>query len=82
MKTTPLASIGGTMLFASCCLVKWEVVPAPNVNWDMLYQPGKGRDRIVRIHDIDRDGTFALLYRRLATMQGEKPERRPSNKEK
>jgi len=48
----------------------------------MLYQPGKGRDRIVRIHDIDRDGTFALLYRRLATMQGEKPERRPSNKEK
>ena len=63
-------------------LVKWEVVPAPNVNWDMLYQPGKGRDRIVRIHDIDRDGTFALLYRRLATMQGEKPERRPSNKEK
>jgi inosine-uridine nucleoside N-ribohydrolase len=47
-------------------LVKWETVPAPNVNWDMLYQPGKGRGRILRVHEIDREGTFELFYRKMA----------------
>lgn len=51
-------------------LVKWEVVPAPNVNWDMLYQPGQGRGRMVRIYEIDRDGTFELFYRRMTAVFG------------
>jgi len=48
-------------------LVKAEVVTAPNVNWDMLYQPAKGQGQILRIDNIDRDGTFGLLYRKMAS---------------
>jgi len=50
--------------FGESRLAKWETVPAPSVNWDMLCQPGKGRGHMVRIHDIDRDGTFELFYRK------------------
>jgi inosine-uridine nucleoside N-ribohydrolase len=57
-------------------LVRWDVVQAPNVNWDMLYQPGQGRGRIVRIYEINRDATFELFYRRMAAGFGAKSERR------
>ncbi len=47
-------------------LAKWEVVDAPGVNWDMNYTHDKTYGKIVRIYDIDRDGSFQLLYGRLA----------------
>ncbi len=47
-------------------LAKWEIVPAPNVNWDLLYQPGQGLGRMMRVHGIDRDKTFELFYRKMA----------------
>ncbi len=46
-------------------LVKQEVVNAPGVNWDMLYTRHKTHGKILRLSDVDRDGTFALLYQRL-----------------
>lgn len=46
-------------------LVQSEVVAAPSVNWDMLYNHRQTHGRMLRIHQIDRDGTFALLYARL-----------------
>jgi purine nucleosidase len=58
--------LGDTAALMDPKLTQWEVVSAPNVNWDMLYQPGKGRGRILRVHEIDRDGTFELLYRKMA----------------
>lgn len=47
-------------------LSKQEVVEAPSVNWDMLYDHGRTHGKILRIHDIDRDGTFKLLSEKLA----------------
>lgn len=46
-------------------LVQSEVVAAPSVNWDMLYNHRQTHGRMLRIHQIDRDGTFALLYAKL-----------------
>jgi hypothetical protein len=45
--------------------IKSEVVEAPGVEWDMTYQFKKTHGKILRIHDIDRDRTFTLLYRSL-----------------
>jgi inosine-uridine nucleoside N-ribohydrolase len=47
-------------------LVYSEVVDAPGVNWDMLYQPGRGNGKIRRVYQIDRDRTFELLFGKLA----------------
>ncbi|MBI5388263.1 MAG: nucleoside hydrolase [Verrucomicrobia bacterium] len=58
--------LGDIAVLLDASLAKWEIVPAPNVNWDMLYEPGQGRGRIVRIHSIARDGTFELFYRKMA----------------
>ncbi len=57
--------LGDIAALAEPGLAKWEVVSAPNVHWDMLYQPGKGRGQILRVHAIDRDGTFDLFYRKM-----------------
>jgi len=49
----------------------WEVVDAPEVGWDLVYQFKNTRGKILRCADIDRDGTFALLGRKLkASAQG------------
>ncbi len=46
-------------------LGSWEVVDAPEFGWDLAYQFKNTRGRILRCADIDRDGTFALLTRKL-----------------
>lgn len=46
-------------------MVYWEIVDAPEVNWDMEYQHTKRHGKIMRIYQIDRDRTFDLLHDRL-----------------
>ena len=46
-------------------LVEFEVVPAPSVNWDMLYDHSKTHGKKVRIYSVDRDRTFNLLEKQL-----------------
>ncbi len=43
---------------------KHEIVGAPSVNWDMRYDHKKTRGKMLRLFDIDRDGTFELFYRK------------------
>ncbi len=47
-------------------LAKWEVVDCPEVEWDLAYKFTNRKGKILRCYDIDRDGTFALLERRLS----------------
>lgn len=44
----------------------WEVVSCPEVGWDLAYRFRDTKGRILRCADIHRDGTFALLTRKLA----------------
>ncbi len=47
-------------------LVEWEIAKAPSVDWDTSYGWKRDLGRILRIYQISRDPTFALLYRKLA----------------
>lgn len=47
-------------------LICWEVVDAPSVNWDMMYEWKEPLGKMLRIYQIDRDRTFQLLHRKLA----------------
>lgn len=47
-------------------LICWEVVDAPGVNWDMLYEWKEPLGKMLRIYQIDRDCTFQLLHKKLA----------------
>jgi hypothetical protein len=60
--------LGDVAALVDPSLTKWEIVSAPNVKWDMLYQPGKGRGQIVRIREINRDETFELFYHKMAVV--------------
>jgi inosine-uridine nucleoside N-ribohydrolase len=46
-------------------LASWEVVDCPEVDWDLSYKFKGTKGRILRCYDIDRDGTYALLHRKL-----------------
>ncbi|NKB71825.1 MAG: hypothetical protein GKR89_32515 [Candidatus Latescibacteria bacterium] len=48
-------------------LATWEEVDCPRVDQDLSYRFENKLGRILRCGDIDRDGTFDLLYDRLAT---------------
>ncbi len=49
-------------------LASWEVVNCPEVDWDLAYEFKDTKGSILRCYDIDRDGTFALLGRKLRTL--------------
>lgn len=51
-------------------LVKHEVVSAPSVNWDMRYDHKKTHGKMLRLFDIDRDGTFELFYKKFKDKYG------------
>ena len=46
--------LGDVAALVDPSLVKQEVVPAPGVNWDMLYDHKKTHRRMLRLHSIDR----------------------------
>jgi purine nucleosidase len=47
----------------------WEVVACPEVGWDLVYQFTNRKGKILRCGDINRDGTFALLTKKLEGMR-------------
>ena len=51
-------------------LGEWEVDNGPDVNWDLDYQFKNKRGRILRCYEVDRDGTFELLYKQIKTKYG------------
>jgi inosine-uridine nucleoside N-ribohydrolase len=57
--------LGDVAALVDPTLVDSEVVDAPGVNWDMMYDRRRTYGKIRRIYQIDRDRTFALLHRRL-----------------
>jgi purine nucleosidase len=50
-------------------LATWEVVDCPEVAPDLTYKFTGRKGKILRCYDIDRDGTFGLLYERLKSME-------------
>jgi purine nucleosidase len=58
-------------------LVRHETVPAPAVDWDLRYDHKKAKGEMIRIHSIDRDGTFDLLERKLKQAAVTPPTIRP-----
>jgi hypothetical protein len=58
--------VGDIAALVDPALVKTEVVPVPGVDWDMWYDHRHTHERMLRIYDIDRDATFALLFRKIA----------------
>jgi purine nucleosidase len=51
-------------------LASWEVTDCPEVDWDLAYNFKKTKGSILRCYDIDRDKTFELFRRKLATLAG------------
>lgn len=43
----------------------WEVTESPTVEWDLDYDFHRTNGEILRCYHVDRDGTFALLFRRM-----------------
>ena len=68
--TKGLFDLGDVAALVDPSLAKAETVNAPDVNWDMLYDHKRTHGRLVRVHAIDRDGTFALLERKLKEAAG------------
>ena len=52
-------------------LVYSKVEYAPEVTWDMQYVHNRKHGKMRRIYQIDRDGTFDLLHRKLKDFVGE-----------
>jgi inosine-uridine nucleoside N-ribohydrolase len=50
-------------------LATWEVVDCPEVDPDLTYKFSGKKGKILRCYDIDRDGTFELLYERLKSLK-------------
>jgi len=64
--TKAFFDLGDVATLVDPSLIYWEIVDAPNVNWDMMYAWGEALGKILRIYQIDRDRTFELLYEKLA----------------
>lgn len=62
--------LGDIAALVNPTLVKHEVVGAPSVNWDMRYDHKKTHGKMLRLFDIDRDGTFELFYRKFKETYG------------
>ena len=57
--------MGDIVALVDPAVVKHEVVDAPSVNWDMRYDHEKTHGKILRLHDLDRDKTFEMIYQKL-----------------
>lgn len=57
--------LGDIAVLVDPSLGRWETVACPEVGWDLGYRFRDTKGRILRCSDVDRDGTFALLTRKL-----------------
>lgn len=78
LPTKGVFDLGDIAALVDPALVRYETVPTPTVNWDMRYDHKNAKGNMVRIHTIDRDGTFDLLERKLKQAAG--PATAPSQK--
>jgi inosine-uridine nucleoside N-ribohydrolase len=62
--------LGDIAVLVDPSLGSWEVVDCPEVEWDLTYRFKKNRGRILRCYDVDRDGTYALLEKKLRAHAG------------
>lgn len=46
-------------------IAEWDVTPCPEVDWDLSYEFKGTKGRLLRCYAIDRDETFAMLYKKL-----------------
>jgi inosine-uridine nucleoside N-ribohydrolase len=63
--TKGVFDLGDIAALVDPALSKFETVDAPRVEWDMLYDHKRARGKMVRVHAIERDGTFDLFERKL-----------------
>jgi len=59
--------LGDIAVLVEPSLGSWEVADCPEVDWDLAYKFKKSKGKILRCYDVDRDGTYALLEKRLRT---------------
>ncbi|UCF15646.1 MAG: nucleoside hydrolase [Phycisphaerales bacterium] len=57
--------LGDIAVLVDPSLGSWEVVDCPEVEWDLVYKFKKTRGKILRCYDVNRDGTYALLDKKL-----------------
>lgn len=57
--------LGDIAVLADPSLGRWEAVSGPELAWDLTYRFRDTMGRILRCADVDRDGTFALMTRKL-----------------
>lgn len=65
------SDLGDVAFLADPSLCKWEETLAPALGWDLTYRWEQTYGTILRVHTIDRDKTFELLYFRLASAFGQ-----------
>jgi purine nucleosidase len=64
--TKGMFDLGDIAALVDPSLIKVEEVHAPSVDWDMSYRHNRAHGKMLRVYEIDRDGTIALLEKRLA----------------
>ena len=57
--------LGDIAVLVDPSLGSWEVADCPEVEWDLAYKFNKTKGKILRCYDVDRDGTYALLEKKL-----------------
>jgi hypothetical protein len=60
-------ALGDIAALVDPSLLETEVVDVPGVDWDMWYNHIKTHGKMLRIYDIDRNGTFDLLFKKFAS---------------
>lgn len=58
--------LGDVATLVDPALAETEVVRTPQIDWDLRLQHTGEYGRMLRVYHIDRDGTFEMLYRKLA----------------
>ena len=57
--------LGDIAALVDPALLKTEVVDVPGVDWDLRYDHENTHGKMLRIYNIDREGTFDTLFRRI-----------------
>ncbi len=62
--------LGDIAVLVDPSLGSWEIADCPEVQWDLDYKFTGKKGKILRCYDVDRDGTYALLEKKLRTHAG------------
>ena len=71
LPTKGFFDLGDVAALADPTLVTEEVVEAPSVNTDLRYDHEKTHGKMLRHYDINRDGTFEMLFQKLKARYGQ-----------